>query len=238
VIADIAAEAEIVDPLVIDSQGDYTASRTERVWRPPRKLTWLQASNYALTYGFAHGYDSVVLLNNDTRLSPGFFGGLQTTLTDAVGLCGPVYDDVWPTQRVPYTGPAAEYVPKNEERVVPFLDGTCLAVNRLAFEAIGGLNEQQFGRYGWAADFDYGIRTRSAGLAVVATLRSYLNHIGQATAAALEPGYEALAIEEAAAGMSALYGNDWLTALGAAEMVSGVYDRVSVQLPRGTWGGD
>src|SRR5947209_4211790 len=113
---DIARESPIVDVFVIDSAGDYTPTIEAEIARPNAPMTWIQATNYGLAHGFRKGYEHVVVLNNDTRLSPGFFRGLLEAMAPAVGICGPLYDDIWPSQRGAYLGPAAAYTPLPVDR--------------------------------------------------------------------------------------------------------------------------
>ena len=226
VVADLDRERDVADLLVVDSRGDYLSARGESVLRPSTPMNWVEACNFGLAYGFAQHYEQVVLINNDVRLSPCFLSGLLATALPGFGLCGPLYDDVWDTQRSEFLGPAERFEPKDEAWDVPFLDGTCLLVTRPAYEGVGGLDGVRFGRHGWAADFDLSLRVRRFGLRVAVTARSYLNHLGQATASMVTPAHESDAVLEADAGMRDLYGDDWPTVLGGAEMVKAVYARV------------
>lgn len=235
-LADVARESHLVDVLIIDNGCDYSRFRSERCFVPGRNIGWLSACNAGLEIGHAEGYAATILLNNDTRLSFGFFAGLlEASRAPSVGLCAPFYDDVWRVQRSGYSGCAAQYQPECVLRDAPFADGTCLLVKREAYERVGQLDAERFGRYGWAADFDYALRVRAAGLRVCVTGMSYLNHYGGTTASSLHPRYSELACEEAMAGMAARYGPDWSDLLGDGEYVRQVYAAARKGTARTGW---
>jgi len=214
-LADVEHESDLVDVLVVDNKGDYAPRGFERVLQPGHNLGWLRACNLALTRVERGTWGAGVLLNNDTRLSPGFFAGLLSAWSETgAGLVGPVYNDVWPTQRVEYTGPAACYVPRRLHRRVPFLDGTCMLIPREVLRRVGGL-DQRFARHGWGADFDLALRVRSEGLDVVVTRLAYLTHLRGATARLVDPCWESFAGTEMNDGMLSKWGATWHSQLEA-----------------------
>ncbi len=73
---------------------------------------------------------------------------------------------------------------------------------------VGYFDEENFGAYGWGADFSYSMSVRKAGKSVMVTRRAYLNHIHQGTARYIE-NYEGLAGAEMNTGMTKVWGPDW-----------------------------
>jgi len=76
VLPDVLAESELVDLLIVDNGGHYDTIADEWVIRPGVNIGWAGASNLGFRTAFRRGYEFAVTLNNDTRLSPGFFAGL------------------------------------------------------------------------------------------------------------------------------------------------------------------
>jgi GT2 family glycosyltransferase len=95
------------------------------------------------------------------------------------------------------------------------MDGTCVLVTKVASEEIGLLDEENFGRHGWGASLDYGIRARRAGLSAVISHRAYLNHMESVTANKVIPDYQAKAIEERDQGLRHKYGEAWKVQLAS-----------------------
>lgn len=215
-LEDIEREDPVdVDVMVIDNAGNYPmgASAREYVVQPPENLGWLRSVNLALVTNS----DAVIALNNDTRLSPGFFDGMRAALRvvedrGTVGIVAPMYDDQWPTQKCQYSGPAVDYPPTPVDRAVPFVDGTCFALSRRTISKVGQL-DRRFEAHGWGADFDYCLRVREQGGEVVATNRAYINHLGRVTARDM-PGWPDEASAEMQSGMIAKYGPEWKQLVG------------------------
>lgn len=180
VVGDIAREAdngkEEIDCLIVDNAGGYTARWRETVISPGTNLGWLRGTNTGIEHVRDKGYDAYVLLNNDVRLSPGFFAGLVRAqkLTGA-GLLGPAYDSLIGHQRVPYDGTAAEYKPKRRHWKASMIDGTCMYVPATTLDRVGLLDDR-FLPHGWGAEIDYSFRVWDAGMTVVITALSFLNH--------------------------------------------------------------
>ncbi len=209
-LLDDVAREPWVDPVVVDNGGDHVPVHGERVLRPGRNLGWAGACNLALADLMARGYDAAVLLNNDTRLSPGFFAGLwRAHGRTQAALLGPAYDGTWPHQQGRHAGDAATYRGGHGHRDVPFLDGTCLFVPRRTWEDVGSLDADSFPEHGWGVDLDYALRVRAAGGRVVVTDEAFLHHEGGATASAQGDDWKLRAWEELVVGMRRLYGLAW-----------------------------
>jgi GT2 family glycosyltransferase len=219
-MSDAEVERDLVDLLIVDNGGDYVPQGWERVLRPGRNLQWLRGSNLGLRTAQATGrYDGYVLLNNDTRLSRGFFRELMNAWRSLprVGVIAPLYDDCYPQQRSQYGGPAARYAPVRAHRTANFVDGTCMLLPDASVRRLGFLDEQAFGASGWGADLDYCLRARRAGLEVYVTERAYLNHLREQTVRAVTDDYDAYrdrALRELETNMTAKWGPAWRALVG------------------------
>jgi GT2 family glycosyltransferase len=134
----------------------------------------------------------LVLLNNDTVLTPGWLEGLVAcSLQDwpGVGLVGPVTNAAPDAQgiRVPYTrledldGFAAQRRTAfaGKTQVVFRLTGFCLLIRREVLDRIGILDER-FG-IGFFEDDDLCVRAREAGFRLLVAQDVYIHHFGNRT---------------------------------------------------------
>ncbi len=201
VLADLHRDGSLDDPrvrvVVVDNGGDYLVpgaydapsvlgSPRVGVHRPGRNLRWIGSANWALHTALADGLDLCVVLNNDTRLSPGFLQGLVAPFgapgDDDVAVVAACYDDFWLHQRavvIPTT--AADYEPRDTVREVPFCDGTAIAFAARRVVDLGGLDEVAFPRHGYGSDIDLALRVRAAGLRCLVTEGAYVSHLRRAT---------------------------------------------------------
>lgn len=236
VLSDLNADDFPCTISIIDNGGDYRRRSDENVLTPATNLHWAGGCNLGLLTAQEQGHPAYVLLNNDVRLSRGFIEGLVAAWRETrAGLIGPVYDRNWPQQRVHFNGPAASYAPAPTERTVPFLDGTCLLVPHATLRAVGLFDQHTWPAYGWGCDKDYALRVRLTGQRVVATQRSYLNHLGRKTGTMNPEFSEVEAEEENDAGMvrkwgpawrDVLYGSSRINRLGLVQM------RIAAGTPR------
>ena len=218
VVADCLREPDVVRVVVVDNAGDLGdaadlaggSGGAVEVLRPGTNLGWLRGTNHGAAHAAAAGAPWLVALNNDTRLSAGFFAGLRDALVarpDA--LVAPCYDDHYVAQNAYYTGPVADFVPAAVEVAAPMIDGTCYAMTAQTHAALGPLDAAAFGRRGWGAIEDYLIRARAAGLDAVVTRRAYLSHARGTTARAVMSSYERYATSEMRRGMRRKHGPHW-----------------------------
>lgn len=174
--------------VVVDNGGDYEpAVHDERVtvYRPGVNLRWIGATNWALQTAIDERVSVVVVLNNDTRLSPDFLTRLIHPLRgDAadVAVVSACYDDFWLHQRaseIPTV--AAGYTPVDHDREVPFCDGTALAFSVPRIAEIGFLDAQAFPFHGYGSDIDLAVRAKRAGLRCLVTEGAYVSHLRRRT---------------------------------------------------------
>ena len=210
VLRDVAREPW-VEVVVVDNRGDFHLDVPGDVLRPGGNLGWAGGCNFALRQLVERDrHDAFVLLNNDTRLSRGFFSQLDIGWRHSgAWLLGPVYDGVWPTQRVGHVDWAFSYRIRDTEREVPFLDGTCIFLPRSTLDEVGFLDTDTFPRHGWGIDFDYAIRVRHHGGRVCVTERAFVHHIGNGTASLQADGWRDLAWDEMTRGMRTKWGIAW-----------------------------
>lgn len=183
VLPDVLAESHLVDLLIVDNGGHYERIADEWVITPRENIGWAGASNLGFRTAFRHGYEFALTLNNDTRLSPGFFAGLlDPRLPADVGLVAPAYDGWWNAQSSNYAGAVDEYEPVDYFRRVPIVDGTALMMSADAWVTVGGLDERTFGKFAWGSDIDLSIRVAAAGFGIYVTERSFVHHLDMASA--------------------------------------------------------
>ncbi|MDQ2755976.1 MAG: glycosyltransferase [Actinomycetota bacterium] len=201
VLADLSRDGSLDDPrvavVVVDNGADYVlppahASLTPagsprmRIHRPGRNLRWIGSANWALRTAVEGGLDVCVVLNNDTRLSPGFLTGLVAPFGapdgDDVALVAACYDDFWIHQRATVIpASASDYVAHPALREVAFCDGTALAFAARRVVDLGALDEVAFPRHGYGSDIDLALRVRAAGLRCLVTEAAYVSHLRRAT---------------------------------------------------------
>ncbi len=150
----------------------------------------------------------VILLNNDTVVTPGWIERLLLpAVTDpSVGLVGPVSNRVSGRQQLPAVAYDTETLKGLEafalkrarwyagrKLEVRRLVGFCLLIRRELLERIGGLDER-FGM-GNFEDDDYCLRAALAGFRAVVALDCFVHHTGSQTFRALSIDYGRLLLE-------------------------------------------
>lgn len=207
---DIRTESDLVEVYIVDNKGNYESVDGEIVLRSKTNLGWVRGTNLGLEKALKSSHKYFVLLNNDTRLSPAFFRGLVDSYQETkAGLIGPLYDDVWLHQLMDNSIEAQNYIPVRRFDKVPFVDGTCMFIPREVTNKVGLLDHEHFGKYGWGADLEYGLRVRNTGYDVVVTHLAYLNHERGSTAKVLIPNYNKLAGEAMITGFCTKWGDNW-----------------------------
>lgn len=211
-LADVMREEELVEVVLVDNKGDFDSPLPVTILKPGTNLGWLSGTNHGLFFGYQQGYSLFVCMNNDVRLSPGFFHGLlPVTQQPACGLFGPAYRGSFYHQRPSsqYQGEAALYTPAKVVRPVANIDGTCLCIPRTTLSMVGYL-DPFFEPRGWGADHDYCIRVRQTHRKIYVTEEAYLYHLTHHTASHLDPGYVTKAYEAYGEKMRQKYGEGYL----------------------------
>lgn len=131
--------------------------------------------------------ETLVLLNSDTIVPPGWLTGLGAHLDAGAGLVGPVTNRIGNEAEVPvayetygdFLREAADRAAKRsgEAIEIPTLTMFCLAMRRAAWEAVGALDES-FG-VGTLEDDDYSQRARRAGLRLLCAEDVLVHHFGE-----------------------------------------------------------
>ncbi|TBL75402.1 glycosyltransferase family 2 protein [Paenibacillus thalictri] len=134
----------------------------------------------------------ILLLNNDTIVTPEWFSGLHSCLErdPSIGIAGPVSDNVAPIQRI-QTPPfrsmdelnATAYLCRAQNKGAGFyshkLIGFCMLFHQSLLDKIGGFDERFFpGNY---EDDDFSIRARIAGKRLWVAQDVFIHHEGQGT---------------------------------------------------------
>ena len=202
--------------IVVDNRGSCALPAGVQVLRPSRNLGWLIATNVAMSRAFADPRCSAcVWLNNDVALAPGFVDGIAAGVAHGAWLTGPLYDGMNAHQRPEVATTLEAFNPIDAVRQVQWIEGTCLAVSRTAYDRLGPMDARRFGARGWGGDIDYALRAAAAGGGIVVTESALLHHEGGATAHGADRGrYHRRARRELTAGMRERWGDDWVADLG------------------------
>ncbi len=185
--------------LIDNGSTDETAERLESFARQPgpmRVVVKRLPENVGYPAGVNHGLalaegEAVVLLNNDTLVSPFWLEGLWRAANDdpQVGLVGAVSNFAGGWQTIPVPDERPELAPAialrrrllhaGSRREVNNLSGFCLLIKRSVMRDLGGLDER-FG-LGFFDDDDLSRRARQAGFRLVVAEQVYIHHFGSRT---------------------------------------------------------
>ncbi len=140
--------------------------------------------------------DYIVLLNNDTVLTPGWLSGLLGVAQNVpqAGLIGPVSNEVPEPQRVTPTygtdlhgleGFAVNRRHTYARQVMEIerISGFCVLFSRYILQTVGLLDERF--SLGFFEDDDLGVRVRKAGFKLLVAMDTYVHHWGSQTIRAL-----------------------------------------------------
>ncbi|GIO67313.1 glycosyltransferase family 2 protein [Paenibacillus sp. FSL M7-1455] len=168
--------------------------------------------------------DFILLLNNDTVVTPRWLSGLYAALfrDPDIGIVGPVSNHVAPIQRVPHAEwPTLEqldaYAARRQQEQAGSgfyahkLVGFCMLFHRRLLERIGGFDERFFpGNY---EDDDFSIRARIGGKRLWVAQDVFIHHEGQGTFASNRLDYKRSSLANAEK-----FRAKWSTGLSAPEM--------------------
>ncbi|MEK8132654.1 glycosyltransferase family 2 protein [Paenibacillus filicis] len=173
---------------------DDTPAYLENV---PNATVILNTDNRGFAAGNNQGFaaargEYILLLNNDTIVTPEWLSGLQSWLErdPSIGIVGPVSNHVAPIQRVQnpiYQNPDQLEAAANLWRMQHLnsgfyshkLIGFCMLFHRSLLDRIGGLDERFYpGNY---EDDDFSIRARISGKNLWVARDVFIHHEGQGT---------------------------------------------------------
>ena len=160
----------IIDNESTDGMGAFFHTRDDIgyiYFDPPKSVaaSW----NYGLQFFFSHGYEHVLVVNNDIELRPNTYSRL---LADGGGFVTAVGVREWPPE-----GP-----PSFEQR--PHPDFSCYLIRRETYEKVGGFDEKFLIAFG--EDWDYHIRMHKADVFAHCIDLPFLHH-GSMTIKNAEP---------------------------------------------------
>ncbi|MCB9870235.1 MAG: glycosyltransferase [Planctomycetes bacterium] len=213
IVVDNASNRDVVDYLVNAAAAD------------PRIRLILNEANHGFARANNQGIEAasdaeyLVLLNNDTIVTPGWLFGLVRYLKNPeVGMVGPVTSFAGNEAKIPvrYTDPAgidafaADYTARHDglHFDIGVLAMFCVAMRREVVDRIGPLDE----RYGVGMfeDDDFSLRVREAGWRTVCAEDVFVHHWGEGSFGKLQrPEYRAI-FESNKKKFEAKWGREWV----------------------------
>jgi GT2 family glycosyltransferase len=152
-----------------------------------RNYGFAAANNIGLKHATG---DVLILLNNDTLVTPGWIRGLARWLRDpSIGLVGSVTNSIGNEARIPvdYTNRAEllrfaaqrSQTHRGKNFNIPMLAMYCVAMRRDVYEQAGPIDEQY--EVGMFEDDDYARRVRKLGKRIVCAEDVFIHHFGSAS---------------------------------------------------------
>jgi len=138
-------------------------------------LNWLTSCNLGAAITIAQQIPYVCFLNDDVKLSNPFFKEMLKTFTNCkdAAVVVPRYTGYCPTAKELRN--EADWKPEEKEKVVGYVDGTCMLISLQTLQTIG-LLDPSFQPPGWGADQDYSYRVKCKGKSLYVSYRAMLWH--------------------------------------------------------------
>nr|MBA2294142.1 glycosyltransferase [Actinomycetota bacterium] len=240
------ANGSSVELIVVDnaSEAETRSYLAELERRHPSVRTVLNRENRSYAASLNQGLSLasgalLVLLNNDTIVTPGWLEGLARQLEDAtVGLVGPVTNEAGNEAEIDVSyqtyGDLLELArdraraQRGRTSELPVATMFCAAMRREDYERIGPIDEGY--EVGMFEDDDYSHRVRLAGLRVVCAEDVFVHHFGKGSFGSLVPtGVYAARFETNKQRFEAKWGLDWT---GHSRRPSAAWDAAVADLRR------
>jgi GT2 family glycosyltransferase len=158
--------------------------------RSPENLGFCAGNNVGMRWAFANGADYVLVLNNDTLVSPDFLEHMVEVAesNESVGLVGGVItycsdpDTVWwaggsfnrylIAKRI-HEGESVSVVPAPEPFETEWISGCMMMIPSWVYSELGGFDEDYFI---WSEEWDYSIRVAKAGHKLIVSPEARICH--------------------------------------------------------------
>lgn len=192
-----AHEIIVVDNGSTDGTADWLIARDrDGLIRNSRNMGFSVAANQGMAQAIG---DPVVVLNNDTLVTPGWLSALHRALDrdPRIGIAAPMSNFVTGGQLVhpvPYSdtrGPDLDEFARTRATLFPDmgfgverLSGLCMAISRRVVDAIGGFDPIFV--IGNFEDDDYSVRAGKAGFRLWVCQDSFIHHFGSRTFSLLD----------------------------------------------------
>lgn len=204
-----AAEVLVINDASSDPRIDVLLEQWEGESAQHRVITHAQNQGFvrAVNRGIEEFGGDVVLLNSDTRVTPGWLEALRDCLQSDTDIATAT---PWTNNGEIASFPdlcVAAPLPDNLEQLaaaiaaagqpvypeIPTAVGFCMAISRQALDVVGPFDADLFGR-GYGEENDFSLRAKSAGFRNVLCDNAYVAHIGGRSfeAVNLAPGPESM----------------------------------------------
>ncbi|HSD98452.1 MAG TPA: glycosyltransferase family 2 protein [Patescibacteria group bacterium] len=161
-----------------------------------RNLGFAKGANIGIEYALRKGYDTICLLNNDTKVEKPFLKKLSFNLKKSIGIAGPairfkknnktLYDIGGKINALFLRTSHKEVnvLPRKKILPVEYVSGCCMMIRKKVFDKIGLFDENFFLYY---EDVDFCLRAKEKGFATVLVPSIVINHALSQSAGRISP---------------------------------------------------